>query len=65
MLVTEILVREPRYFVLPSDPEELLALAGARISIVIISQGRDFTRLGIEAPRSIRIVRESPQEVSK
>jgi sRNA-binding carbon storage regulator CsrA len=59
MLVIHRSIEEQFEIHLPTDPEELLALAGKKISIAILTgTKRNSIRLGIAAPRSMKILRE-------
>lgn len=60
-----VLKRRPRQFIfldLPTEPLDLLALAGVRISVQVTDTGPGFARLGIDAPDSVRIARDDAGE---
>ncbi len=43
---------------LPDDPGELAALAGATIEVQVVSAERGKARLGLTAPKCVRLDRE-------
>lgn len=60
MLVITRRLEESFYLILPSDPVDLLALAGQVVEIKVLDSHRIRCTLGVTADRSISINREEP-----
>jgi len=58
MLVLSRKENEVLIFTLPTTLEELVALAGATIEITVVEHRSTCVKIGMEAPRSISIVRK-------
>lgn len=58
MLVLSRHRNEAIYLTLPRNPEELMALAGSRITVVLVENRGGKIRLGFAAPKSVDIRRK-------